>query len=205
MNKKVLLFLIITTLFVVKLTSCNNSGAGVNAVSGTITGEYASWSEVVIIHYDSLNNPIGTKTVPLLDGKFTLPQLQTQDLVSITEGFSEINGYSISDTSAYIGFDLRFYIRKDDEFKEIGLVGNNAVIYADRDVNVTNSKSDDIIEGPSDAHYRYYRLITTMNMREGWNIVVQSRVGIEKHPFGDVFVGTVLTNPLPSKTDWEVK
>ena len=205
MNKKVLLFLIITTLFVVKLTSCNNSGAGVNAVSGTITGEYASLSEVVIIHYDSLNNPIGTKTVPLLDRKFTLPQLQTQDLVSITEGFSEINGYSISDTSAYIGFDLRFYIRKDDEFKEIGLVGNNAVIYADRDVNVTNSKSDDIIEGPSDALYRYYRLITTMNMREGWNIVVQSRVGIEKHPFGNVFVGTVLTNPLPSKTDWEVK
>ena len=70
---------------------------------------------------------------------------------------------------------------------------------------VTNAKSDDIIESPSDPHYRYYRLINTMNMREGWNIVVQSRVGIEKHPLGDVFVVTVLTNPLPSKTDWEVK
>ena len=205
MNKHFFLSILMAALFAVAFTSCDKENVGEYLVSGTISGEHASW-EKISASFDSGDTWASTTKISKEKFKLKLPAPQTDHILPIgyASGFLP-DSLKISDLSAKTAF-VSFFARNEDQTAELTLMNYSYSItgvsmtmveymYVDKNVNISGSYEIKEVVGAIEASMK---MLFDLKLKEGWNIVVSNtKISMA----GNVAV-SVTTGEVPSGLTW---
>jgi hypothetical protein len=202
MNKHFFALIVLTALFAVTLTSCNKDDDN-KKISGTISGEHASWKEISV-SFDYGATWAATTKISKEKFSLKLPIPQAVYLMPLTEDISD--EVEISDKSAKIAH-ATFFARKDNQTAMLALMSYSYSIigfsmtmvqymYVDKDVEVSGSYDEDVeIEG---LGMLSMKMLLDMKLKKGWNTIV-SRTNVL---LSGSAITTVAIGEVPSGVTW---